>query len=261
METGLDGRVAVITGGSRGIGRAVAGHLVAEGARVVLVGRSPEPLAAAVGELGDDVATAVVADVTDPSAPAAVVARALEAFDRLDVLVNNAGGASPKAMEDLTDDDWHAGFEANLFSAVRMSAACAPVMAEAGWGRLVHVASISAREPDPAYAPYSAAKAALVNLSTSLAQTWGTRGVLSTCVVPGITLTELVEDNAAEAAEALGTTADDVLAKVLRRHRVPVGRFGTPDEVAAAVVFLASEAASWVNGATLEVDGGTLRSV
>jgi NAD(P)-dependent dehydrogenase (short-subunit alcohol dehydrogenase family) len=135
-------------------------------------------------------------------------------------------------------------------------------MAAAGWGRIVHVASISGREPDPAFAPYSAAKAALLNLSTSLAQAFGPQGVLSSCVVPGITLTELVTENAqAAAAAGAGTDADEVVAKMLRRHRVPVGRFGAPEEVADAVLFLCSERAAWINGATLEVDGGTLRSV
>lgn len=265
MDLGLEGRAAVVTGASRGIGRAVAERLVAEGASVLAVSRGPDDLAEAVAALeaqsGPGRAVACPADVTDPGAGPAVVAACRDAFGRLDVLVNNAGGASPKALGALTDDDWRDGFERNFFSAMRMSAACAPVMAEAGWGRLIHVASISGREPDPAYAPYSAAKAALLNLSTSLAQAWGPHGVLSSCVVPGITITELVAANAEDAAEQLGTTPDEVMAKVLRRHRVPVGRFGYPEEVAAAVAFLAGETASWINGATLEVDGGTLRSV
>ena len=200
-------------------------------------------------------------DVTDPAAADAIVARCQEAFGRLDVLVNNAGAALPKPLAELTAADWQDGMERNFLSAARLAVAAGPVMAAAGWGRMVHVASISGREPDPHFAPYSAAKAALLNLSTSLGQAFGPSGVLSTCVVPGITITELVAENAAFAAEQAGTTPEDVLERQLRRHRVPVGRFGTPEEVAAAVVFLASEQASWINGATLEVDGGTLRSI
>lgn len=261
METGLEGRVAIVTGGSRGIGRAVAAQLSAEGARVVVVGRDPSALEAVVEDLGADRTLAVRADVTDPHAATRLVASCVARFGPPDVLVNNAGGAAPARMEDLVESDWREAFELNLFSAVRMSAVCAPLMAESGWGRLVHVASVSAREPDPAFAPYSAAKAALVNLSGSLARAWGSRGVLSSCVLAGITLTEMVERNVATAAEVRDTTSDEVMSRLLRRQDVPVGRFGEPDEVAAAVVFLASAAASWVNGATLEVDGGTLRSV
>jgi NAD(P)-dependent dehydrogenase (short-subunit alcohol dehydrogenase family) len=259
VELGLQGRAAVVTGASRGIGRAVARTLAAEGASVLLCARDPEALAAAAGELPGSATLAV--DVTERGAAGAIVAACQDAFGRLDVLVNNAGRALPKPMAELTADDWQEGLEVNFLSAARLSIAAAPVMAAAGWGRIVHVASISGREPDPAFAPYSAAKAALLNLSTALAQEFGPRGVLSSCVVPGITLTELVDENAAAAAERLGTTPGDVIAKMLRRHRVPVGRFGEPEEVAAAVAFLCSDAASWVSGATLEVDGGTLRSV
>lgn len=260
MDLGLEGRGAIVTGASRGIGRAVAEALVAEGARVLLCARTAAPLEALAAELGD-AAIPFAVDVTDPASAGAIVAEAQRALGRLDVLVNNAGAALPKPLVELTAEDWLQGMELNFLSAARLAVAAGPVMAASGWGRMVHVASISGREPDPAFAPYSAAKAALLNLSTSLAQAFGPSGVLSTCVVPGITLTELVDENAQVAAEQLGTTPDDVIAKMLRRHRVPAGRFGTPQEVAAAVVFLCSEAAAWVNGATLEVDGGTLRSV
>jgi 3-oxoacyl-[acyl-carrier protein] reductase len=261
MDLGLRGRAAIVTGAGRGIGRAVADRLVEEGCRVVLVGRDPVPLEAAVAALGADAAVACPADVTEPSAAAAIVERCLDAHGRLDVLVNNAGGGAPAPFGRLTDDDWRQAFELNLFSAVRLSAACVPAMRAAGWGRLVHVASISAREPDPLFAPYSAAKAALLNLSTSLSAAYAADGVLSSCVVPGITLTELVAANAADVAERLGSTPGEVMASTLARQRVAAGRFGEPHEVAAAIVFLASEAAGWITGATLEVDGGTLRSV
>ncbi len=259
MDLGLEGRAAIVTGGSRGIGLAVARGLVAEGATVLLCARDPGSLDAATSELGP-AARSLVADVTDRDAAPAIVAACLDAFGRLDVLVNNAGAALPKPLADLTADDWQDGLEVNFLSAARLAVAAGPVMAAAGWGRMVHVASISGREPDPHFAPYSAAKAALINLSTSLAQTFGPAGVHSSCVVPGITLTELVDANAAQAAEQAGSTPDDVIAAMLRRHRVPIGRFGTPEEVADAVLFLCSERASWVSGATLEVDGGTLRS-
>jgi 3-oxoacyl-[acyl-carrier protein] reductase len=251
MDLGLGGRVAIVTGASRGIGRAVAERLVAEGCEVLAVARNP----------GSGAGTPFAADVLDPGAGRAVVDACLERFGRIDVLVNNAGGAEPVRFDRLTDDHWRDAFELNFFSAVRLAAAAVPEMRKAGWGRLVHVASISGREPDPSFAPYSAAKAALLNWSTSLSQAHATDGVLSSCVVPGITLTELVAANAASSAERLGRSPDEVMADQLARHRVAAGRFGEPAEVASAVAFLASEAASWITGATLEVDGGTLRSV
>lgn len=260
MDLGLGERTAIVTGASRGIGRAVAEALVAEGASVLLVARRADALAAVARDLGP-AAVACPADLTDPGAAAAVVARCQDVFGRVDVLVNNAGEAVPTPMDRLTEDDWRHGFELTFFAAVRMAQACAPVMREAGWGRMVHVASVSGREPDPVFAPYSAAKAALLNLSTSLTQAYAGDGVLSSCVVPGVTLTELVAETAQATAARRGTSAEDVMALMLAKHRVPTGRFGTPEEVAAAVVFLASEAASWIAGATLEVDGGTLRSV
>lgn len=250
MDLGLRGRAAIVTGASRGIGRAVAERLVAEGCSVLAVSRTP----------GDGPGVPFAADVTDPASAAAIVAAAVERFGRLDVVVNNAGGAEPVAFDQLTDDHWHRAFELNFHAAVRLAAASVPIMLEAGWGRLVHVASVSGREPDPLFAPYSAAKAALLNWSTSLSQAHAGAGVLSSCVVPGITRTELVAANAEAAAARAGTSLDDVMARQLARHRVAAGRFGEPEEVAAAVAFLASEAAGWITGATLEVDGGTLRA-
>lgn len=226
---------------------------------MLLVGRDATALDGVAAEIGSS-ATPHVADVSATDSAAGVVAACTDAFGRLDILVNNAGGAAPKPLDRLTAQDWQDGLDVNFLAAARLSIACAPLMRAAGWGRLVHVASISGREPDPLFAPYSAAKAALLNLSTSLSQAFAADGVLSTCVIPGVTLTELVEANAAAAAERSGATSDEIMAKMLAKHRVAAGRFGTPDEIAAAVVFLASEQAGWITGATLEVDGGTLRA-
>lgn len=263
MDLGLVDRAAIVTGASRGIGRSVALGLAAEGCQVLLCGRDAEALASVSAEVAAAGGTAVtmVVDVTDPSAADAVADGCQCTYGRLDVLVNNAGGAAPKPLGDLTAEDWQAGLELNFLSAARLSVACAPAMQAAGWGRMVHVASVSGREPDQLFAPYSAAKAALLNLSTSLSQALAPDGVLSSCVVPGVTLTELVEANAQASAEQVGTTVDELMDRMLAKQRVAAGRFGRPDEVAAAVVFLASEQARWVTGATLEVDGGTLRSV
>jgi 3-oxoacyl-[acyl-carrier protein] reductase len=259
VDLGLDGRAAVVTGASRGIGREVALQLVAERCRVLLVGRDREALAAVHAEAGDRSAP-LACDVTDPASADLMVAECRRAFGRLDIVVNNAGGAEPKALVELTPDDWQRSLDVNFLAAARLSVAALPGMQAAGWGRLVHVASISGREPDPLFAPYSAAKAALLNLSTALSRAAAADGVLSSCVIPGVTATELVRDNARATGERTGRSPDDVMARLLAKSGVAAGRFGRPEEVAAAVVFLASEAASWITGATLEVDGGSLRA-
>lgn len=251
MDLGLAGRVAIVTGASRGIGRAVAELLVDEGCRVLAVSRNP---LAGPGE-------PFAIDVTSPVAGETIVSECLKRFGRLDIVVNNVGLAEPKIFSELTAEDWHRSFEINFFSAVALSTAAIPVMVAKGWGRLVNVASVSGREPDPAFAPYSAAKAALMNWSKSISHAHAAQGVLSTCVVPGVTLTEMVSDNAKASAAKSGKSVDEIMAKQLAAHKVASGRFGEPHEIAAAVLFLASERAAWITGAALEVDGGTLRSV
>ena len=263
VDLGLGGRAAIITGASRGIGRCVALTLAEEGAHVLLVARGSDALNQTVDEVrrAGGNAVAMAADVTDPSTAALLVERCVSEFGRLDILVNNAGGGGAKPMAELTNDDWHREFELNFFAAARLSAACAEIMCSAGWGRLIHISSTSGRRPDVLFAPYSAAKAALANLSVALSVELAPAGVLSNCVIVGVTETELVHDIATATAERTGTTEDSVMARMLARTAPPTGRFGTPSEIAAAVVFLASEQAGWITGATLAVDGGTLRSI
>jgi 3-oxoacyl-[acyl-carrier protein] reductase len=264
MDLGLRDRVAIVTGASRGIGRQIALDFAREGTHLVLNARSEAALAATANEAeahGVRVVQ-VVADLVEPDAAALVAQAAISTFDRLDILVNNAGGGGdPMRMTKLTNDDWLAGFELNFFSCVRMSSACVPFMLEREWGRIVSLSSTYGVEPGPLFGPYSAAKAALMNYSKNLSRAHSASGVLANCVIPGVTMTEAITENAESAAARQDTTADEVMAKMMAKDPVAIGRFGTPDEIAAAVVFLASEAASWITGASLAVDGGTLRSI
>jgi 3-oxoacyl-[acyl-carrier protein] reductase len=264
MELGLHDRVAIVTGSSRGIGRQIALDLAREGTHLVLNARNEATLAATANEAeahGVRVVK-VVADLVEPEAADLVAHTAVETFGRLDILVNNAGGGGdPIRLQKLTNDDWPQGFELNFFSSVRMAGACVPFMLERGWGRIVNVASTYGVEPGPYFGPYSAAKAALMNYSKNLSRAFSAQGVLANCVIPGVTITEAIAETAQAAAAAQGTTADDVMARMMQQDPVAMGRFGTPDEVAAAVMVLASDAASWITGASLAVDGGTLRSI
>jgi 3-oxoacyl-[acyl-carrier protein] reductase len=264
MELGLRDRVAIVTGASRGIGRQIALDFAREGAHLVVNARNASALddTAHEAEAHGVRVVSVVADLFDHDAAPLVAARAIEEFGRIDVLVNNAGGSGEAIrLQKLTADDWQYGFELNFFSSVRMTSACLPTMLERGWGRIVSLASTYGIEPGPYFGPYSAAKAALLNYSKNLARAFSAQGVLANCVIPGITITEAIDDTAQAAAAAQGTTADDVMARMMQQDPVSMGRFGDPQEVAAAVVFLASEAASWITGASLAVDGGTLRSI
>jgi len=206
--TELAGRVALVTGASRGIGRAIALELAEAGADLVINARGSAALDAVAAEIrarGRDV-EAVPADVATEAGVRLVVEHAVARFGRVDVLVNNAGKGSPKRLLDLTEEDWHASFELNFMAAVRLSLACVPLMRTHGGGRIVNISSRVGRQPDPYFAPYAAAKAALINFTKSLANAFSKDGVLANCVVPGLVRTEAVEEAARKSAEATGKT-------------------------------------------------------
>jgi len=256
--TDLAGKVAVVTGASKGIGRAIARELAAGGARLLVNARGREGLEGVAAELrsrGSEVEI-VPADVATPGGCAAVIAAARARFERIDILVNNAGEGSPKPILELTDEDWHASLELNLMSAVRLSLAAVPMMRAQGGGRIINISSRVGRQPDPYFAPYAAAKAALINFTKSLANAFSKHGVLSNCVVPGLIRTDAVMEAAAASAAATGKTVDEVFAATLAKRPIPVGRLGEPEDVAGLVVFLAGPRASWITGSTFTVDGG-----
>lgn len=260
MDLGLAGRAVVITGAGRGIGRQVARNVLAEGGFVAACARTEADLAALAGEASDPASVLVLPiDITAEGAEDQIVAATLDRFDRVDVLVNNAGGPQPSRLDRMTDQRWREGFEVDFFAAARLATAAVEPMRAAGWGRIVNVASTYGREPDPGYAAYGAAKAALINLTKSFARAYAAEGVNTNCVIPGVTLTEGVEAAVASVAERRATTAAEVLDATMARDPVAAGRFGTPDEIAGAILFLASDQAGWINGSSLAVDGGTLR--
>jgi 3-oxoacyl-[acyl-carrier protein] reductase len=254
----LAGKVAVVTGASKGIGREIALELADEGADLVVNARGRDALDTVAAELrgrGRNVEV-VAADVATVAGTEHVIAAARTRFGRVDILVNNAGKGSPKPMLELTDDDWNASIQLNFMSAVRLSLAAVPLMRTQGGGRIVNISSRVGRQPDPYFAPYAAAKAALINFTKSLANAFSKDGILSNCIVPGLIRTDAVEEAAAKSAAASGKTIDEVFAATLAKRPIPVGRMGEPKDVAALVVFLAGPRASWITGSTFTVDGG-----
>ena len=266
MDLDLQGRVAVVTGGSKGIGLAVVRTLLEEGARVVAASRSRTPeLDALDGEL-----VHVAVDLMDPTAPAEVVARAVEAFGGLDVLVNNAGGPPPgvslphSGFLERSDADWRAMFEFNLFSVVRTSRAALPLMVERGGGAIVNVSSANGRQPASFNLDYSAAKAALINLTKALSEEFAPQGVRVNGVCPGPTRTPWWTDEGGVgdliAAQA-GTDRESALTTVApAMMQLATGRMVDPQEVADAVVLLASPRSASTTGAEFVVDGGLLKT-
>lgn len=245
MELGIEGRVCVVTGASRGIGAAIAGMLAQEGARVLSVARHDADL-----EL----------DVTEPDAAQRVLAAC---GGTPWALVNGAGTSRARPLDELSDADWQAQWELHVMAPMRLMRALAPLMAEAGGGRIVNITSSSAKRPSVTLdAAYSVTKAAQQSLSRVFADTFAAKGVLVNAIAPGPVDTALWTGEgglADEIAAARGKTREQVLEST--RSRQPTGRMSTAEEVAAAVVFLCSERASNVAGAAWSVDGGSVQVI
>lgn len=266
MDLGLHEKVVLVTGASRGIGRAVAEAFAAEGSRVVLTARNQRELEQVVREIQPrgGQAIAVAADLTNADDVNHLVAETIERFGTVHVLVNNAGGVEGlAAFEELSDEDWANLFNVNLFSAVRVTRAVLPTMRRQRWGRIINMASESGIQPDPEMPHYNASKAAMINLTKSLSKAYAKDGILVNTVSPAFIKTPLIERMLANQAKAQQIPVEQAEETFLRRYRphIELGRAGKPEEVAPAVVFLASEAASFITGSNLRVDGGSVASM
>ncbi len=258
MDLGLDGRACIVTGATSGIGLATARLLWGEGARVLLVARDETELERVAADAGGQW---LAADVTDPGAGELIVAACAERFGSVDVLVNNAGTSFVLAMDELSDEDWQDQWELNVMGPMRLMRAAAPPMAQAGWGRIVNVCSSSGKRPSLTNVAYSVTKAAQLSLSRHVADRWVGEGVLVNAVAPGPVSSPLWLDEgglADQAAAARGVTREEALDA--QQAKVPLGRFAEPEEIAAVIVFLCSERASTVAGASWSADGGTVPS-
>ncbi|MGN6678786.1 MAG: SDR family oxidoreductase [Streptosporangiaceae bacterium] len=261
MDLGLAGRRAIVTGGSKGLGKAIAGELAAEGAAVAICSRNADELNATADELrklsaADDRASSVVAiacDVTEPEQIAAFVESAVTAMGGLDILVNNAGGARPGQFGTLTDEDWHDDIEVKLFSQIRCTRAALPHLRRSQAPRVININAVYARYPDPAFLASSVNRASCLSLSKALSMELGKEGILVNSVNIGLVETPQWEN--IHRRRAPDMPAEQFFGK-LADAEVPLGRFGQPDEVAGLVTFLASDRASYIAGASIDVAGG-----
>lgn len=238
----LTGRTALVTGASGGIGGAIARALHAQGAAVGLSGTRAALLEELAGALGER-AVALPCDLRDPAATEALVGQAEAALGQVDILVNNAGLTRDNLAMRLKDEDWQTVLDVNLTAGFRLARAALRGMMRRRWGRIIGIASIVGATGNPGQANYAAAKAGLIGMSKSLAAEVASRGITVNCIAPGFVATAMTDALKEEQRAALAA-------------RIPAGRLGTPEDVAAAAVYLASEEAAWVTGQTLHVNGG-----
>lgn len=269
MDMGLSGRACVVTGASRGIGRATSRMLCAEGADVLLVARGEEQLieaadeCAAAAENGGGRAESLVADLGDPATTDRIVREANDRLGQLDVLVNNAGSARWRDLDEVPDEDWYAAWELNVMAPLRLMRAATPGMRERGWGRIVNVSSSAGKRPSASMPEYSVAKAAELSLSRLFADRYAPHGVLINAVCPGPVKSELWMDEGGlldQSKEKGGHSSRQEALDVVGSKR-PIGRLAEPEEIAGAIVFLCSEHASYTSGAAWSVDGGTVQVI
>jgi NAD(P)-dependent dehydrogenase (short-subunit alcohol dehydrogenase family) len=254
MELGLSGKAAIVTGASKGLGRTIARELAGEGANVAICSRDADEIEAAAEELRASGGTvyAQAADVTDPSAVTDFVERSAQALGGLDILVNNAGRAHPGTFETLSDADWQADLDVKLFSMIRCSRAALPHLRARGGGRVININAVFGKYPDPAFFATSVNRAACLSFTKALAIELASDGILVNSVNIGYVETpqwEHIHERRApdlSREEFLRRTAADV----------PLGRFGTPEDVSAVVAFLASERAGYLTGVSIDVAGG-----
>jgi 3-oxoacyl-[acyl-carrier protein] reductase len=254
MDLGLNGKVAIVTGASRGVGKAIAFALAAEGCRLSIVARGRKALEETAGVLwsGGTETLAVVADLTVAHDIDRVVQSTLEHFGRIDILVHNAGGAKGQNIFDTSDEDWEEALALNVLALARLAKLVAPVMSQQGEGRIITISSVFGRESGGRTA-YNSLKAALISLTKSLACQFAPNNILVNSVAPGSLLFP-----GSSWDRRLQADPERIAAFV--KSDLPLGRFGKPEEVAAVVVFLASQQASLISGACIPVDGAQSHS-
>ncbi len=260
MDLGLKGKIALVAASSKGLGRASAEAMAAEGAKVTICARNEEALNAtrdAMVANGAEV-LAIPADMTKPDDINNIVQQTVDHFGGLDILVTNAGGPPAGFFPDFDDEAWQAAFNLTMMSNVRLIRAALPHMQKAGWGRIINITSISIKEPVDSLVLSNSIRASVHGLAKTLATQIGSDGITVNNVMPGYTQTDRVNQIVAANAEKSGKSEAEILAGL--GDPIPLGRVGQPEEFGAVVAFIASEKASYITGASIPVDGGWIKA-
>jgi 3-oxoacyl-[acyl-carrier protein] reductase len=258
MDLELKDKVAIVGGGSKGLGRACADVLAQEGMRVAICSRSQSDLDRAAKEIGGDV-FAFPGDLDKPETVRDLIAATVKRFGRLDVMVNNSGGPPLARAHNATEEQWATAVQRSLFFFARMSREAVPHLKQQGGGRIINILASTVYQPIPNLALSGATRMGVVAFAKSLADEVGRDGILVNNVCPGSILSERMLSNVTSRAKELGITVDEALAQ--RAAETAVGRIGEPKELAYLVAFLASGKSSYITGTTILVDGGLVRSV
>jgi 3-oxoacyl-[acyl-carrier protein] reductase len=262
MDLGIAGRVALVCGSSSGLGRAIAQTLAQEGCRVAVNGRDDERLKQAVKIISHNGAREVEgfrADVSVPADVESLVQRVRDRFGSVDILVCNAGGPPAVQFATAQPGNWQAALELNLLSTINLCRAATPHMRKHHWGRIICITSIAAKQPMAGLILSTTARAGVLGFAKTLADEVAAEGITVNTVCPGYVRTDRVEELARQRSKQTQRTTAEELSTFVAD--IPVGRMGEPDELAAAVAFLASERASYITGVALQVDGGYIRSI
>ena len=262
MDLGLKNKVALVAAGSRGLGRAVAEELAAEGASLVLCARDVNTLtetAAAIADASGAHVLAVPGDVTNVDSIKKLVAAGIDRFGRIDILVTNAGGPPAGTFDQLTREQWDEALRLTLLSAIELARQVLPGMKQRRWGRILNITSISVKQPVENLMLSNSLRAGLTGFARTLANEVAADGITVNNILPGYTRTERLEDLATMMAEKQGISASEFRGKW--EKEIPMGRLGEPREFAALAAFLVSERASYITGTSIPVDGGWIRSL
>jgi 3-oxoacyl-[acyl-carrier protein] reductase len=257
MDLGLKNRVALIAASSRGIGKAIAWGLAKEGAKLVICARHKEVLEKTADDifLGTGVSVFPLAvDLSDPKQIHWLVEETLDLFGKVDILVTNAGGPPPGKLEDLKEEDWMKAIQLTMMSAIRLTQAIIPSMQKQKWGRIIHLTSVSVKQPIPNLLLSNVIRPAVVGLTKSLAMDLAETNILVNAVCPGYILTDRVTELVKNNAQKENKDPKEVMKRFV--NEIPLKRMGSPEELANLVVFLASERASYITGSIIQVDGG-----
>jgi 3-oxoacyl-[acyl-carrier protein] reductase len=264
MNLGLRGKVGIVCGASAGLGRAAAAALAREGASIVVCSRDKKRIAEAAAGIRRTAAKGaevvpMVADMSSAVHIGRLVKATVKRFGRVDILVSNAGGPPVAAFTDLSDEAWERGTQLTLMSTVRCIRAVIPYMKKQGWGRIVTITSIAARQPINDLVISSSIRPGLLGLTKVLGNQYSADGICINAVAPGFILTDRQKEIGAARAKAKGITFEEYLTESARE--IPLGRLGRPEELADVIAFLCSERSSYVTGTTITVDGGLARGI